>query len=319
MKSYSEQSSNKTMNLKKIAVAIMLASALGIFAFSVYYFVLRRNLSVRNPTESNFQAVNEKPRLVVLVSLDGLGSNLISTSNTPYLESLMNKDNVSHTLSLQTLEQSETLPSHVSMVTGLTQEHHGVAFNSITELTPLLDHETVFDYADGNGYKYVVFLSKGKLEYLLGGKTGENILVDEVASTAAMTELDNLVEPTASDEFVFIHFRDADTSGHSFGWGSPEQVEAIQQLDSNLESLFMDLSQEFSAYERYYVVTADHGGEGTQHSNGCISCRAIPLIVVSENTEVKYSLDDGYNNIYDVSCLVIDLLEVEVPKNIDCN
>ncbi|KKP44870.1 MAG: hypothetical protein UR36_C0013G0038, partial [candidate division WS6 bacterium GW2011_GWF1_33_233] len=98
--------------------------------------------------------------------MDGLGSELIG-QNTPFLSSQLQQTDTSFTLDMQTIKQSETMPSHISMITGLTQENHKFYLNSIDDETPPLTSETLFDYAIDNNYSYYAFLTKNKLLYLL--------------------------------------------------------------------------------------------------------------------------------------------------------
>lgn len=261
--------------------------------------------------------LENKNKLIVLISLDGLGSNLIS-SDTPYLSSILSSSDTSYTLEMQTLEQSETLPSHVSMVTGLFQENHNVLFNSVDSSTPPLSKNTIFDFAIDNGYSYTAFVTKGKLLYLFNSKVGENITSKEQYSSDVIDDIDNLVVNTGKDSFVFIHLRDIDLFGHTYGWGSEKQKDALEILDNNLELIVSDLDSEFSSYDRYFVITADHGGEEKQHSNGCTNCRRIPLIVVSKNVGSKYVLDHSSYNIYDITCIILDIMDDTKIKNLDC-
>ncbi len=290
-----------------------------LFLFGLILFTSTALLVFHIPTHKEVETeehINPK-QLIVLISLDGFGSNLLG-ENTPYLESLIQQTNTSYTLDLQTLEQSETMPSHISMVTGLTQEQHQFYANTLDENTPPLTVKTLFDYAIEDGYSYYAFLTKDKLLYLLGDKVGENISSEEANSGDVLDDIDSIIETQDSKVFVFIHLRDIDSYGHQYGWLSDEQGEALNVLDTNLESLISDLRQEFDSYQRYFVITADHGGEELQHSNGCDACRRIPLIVVSENTEETYELGTETKNIYDSTCLVLKMMDDREVRNLDC-
>lgn len=300
-------------------ILIILASILLLLDIYLISTLLNKKEYTENtniPEVNN--VIEEKKQLIVLVSMDGLGANLVG-ENTPYLSSLLDKENVSYTLNMRTIEQSETMPSHVSMVTGLTQENHKFYLNSLTPEIPPIEEKTVFDYAIENDYEYYTFLTKNKLLYLLGEKTGENIVSREEYSGEIMGEIDELVETDNTKVFVFLHFRDIDSYGHTYGWNSDEQHTALKTLNSNLELITDDLRQEFGDYERYYIFTADHGGEGTQHSNRCDNCRRIPFIVVSENTNNIYETKDSLSNIYDTTCVVFDVMKDTVSRSLDCS
>jgi len=256
-------------------------------------------------------------KLILLISLDGMGSDLIG-EDTPYLSSLLQRSQSSATLDMQSLMQSETMPAHLSMVTGLTQEHHGFYENSVDETTPVLTTKTIFDHAKTKGYKYYGFVTKDKLLYLFGTNQNENIISIEDGSGDVLKDIDNLINADASRILTFVHFRDADKYGHLLGWGSLGQRAAIRILDNNLRQFITDINYEFANYERYIIITADHGGEGLTHGSGCTSCRRIPLLVVSENRDESYKLDARPYNIYDVACVVMDLIGNQEDLNMDC-
>lgn len=281
----------------------------------IFYFT--KPFLLDKPDNTNSKNKTSQKRLIVLISIDGLGSNLIN-ENTPFLYSLLEQQNVSYTLEMQTLEQSESIPSHVSMVTGLKQENHEFYLNSVSNDISPIEEKTIFDYAIENGYTFSVFLTKDKLLYLLGEKFGENIVSMEEYSSKVMSEIDQLVEPVNSKILIFLHFKDVDSYGHMYGWNSSKQQIASSTLDQNLELLIKDIRREFQNYERFFILTSDHGGEGTQHSDGCTICRRIPLVIISENNESNYILNKSSYNIYDIACIVLDLMENTKPQNIDC-
>jgi predicted AlkP superfamily pyrophosphatase or phosphodiesterase len=301
--------------LKYVVIGLIIAIIIAGLSFITYHYVSKSKENASNEAVVNAETPK---RLVMLISLDGMRSDLITEEDTPFLYSLLQQSNTTYTLDMQTLVQSETMPSHVSMVTGLTQEHHGFYLNAWDPTEPPLEIKTLFDYALEEDYSYYAFVTKNKLLYLLGTKTGDNIISQEEYSTDVLDDIDTLIDTNAQDVMVFIHLKDMDSYGHTYGWLSDEQIAASTTLDTNLGLLIADLRDEFSDYERYFIFTADHGGEDTQHSNGCPACRRIPLIVVSENMETEFKLDHDSYNIYDVTCVVLDLMEATKPEPLDC-
>ncbi len=258
-----------------------------------------------------------KKTLVVIIASDGMGSNLLG-ENSPYINSVIEDPGTAYTLKMQTIEQSETLPSFTSMVTGLKQENHKVDFNSVDLLTRQFQSKTIFDFALENHFKPFVFVGKEKLMYLLGSKTGDSYLYKDVLSSDSLQDIDDLVNPISDNVFAFIHLKDLDSVGHLWGWNSDKQQDSLKTLDNNISLIVNDLNSEFAAYERFYIFTADHGGEGLDHSSGCENCRTIPLIVNSQNTDRIYILSENQYDIYDVTCVALDLMGVEGGKGLDC-
>src|SRR5687768_4754241 len=66
-------------------------------------------------------------RHVLLISIDGLRPDAMIEGDTPVLKQLMKRG--AYSLTAQTVFPSITLPSHVSMVTGVGPEKHEVLWN----------------------------------------------------------------------------------------------------------------------------------------------------------------------------------------------
>jgi predicted AlkP superfamily pyrophosphatase or phosphodiesterase len=301
----------------------LLLLILGLFVVSIIVGVfIYKTQRDEKPPEGSLKVAQpvekEKQKLIVLTSLDGFGSNLLNETDAPYIYSLL--ENSSYTLDATTSKLSVTLISHTSMLTGLNDESHGVTYNSVDANTPPFTLPTIFDYTIEADYDYYSFATKEKLLHLLGEKSVDNIkYMGEMADTV-VDDIDQLVEPGSENVFAFIHFRDLDSIGHQSGWGSDEQMAAFTLLDENVEEMIADLDEEFTDYERYYIITADHGGEGKQHGNGCPDCRRIPIIVHSENTDIPYKLDSEIHNykIYDLTCVVLDIMNFTPDEKLDC-
>src|SRR4030095_604564 len=102
---------------------------------------------------------------VVLVSIDGLRPDAIAAFETPTLKRLIREG--SSTLSASTILPSKTLPSHTSMLTGLTPDAHQVLWNTPASLRrKSVRVPTVFEIAREKGLQTAAFFSKSKFESL---------------------------------------------------------------------------------------------------------------------------------------------------------
>src|SRR5262245_14863331 len=68
------------------------------------------------------------PRRAVIVSIDGLRPDVLLRARAPTLRGLMGRGSFS--MWATTTPAAVTLPSHVSMLTGVTPRRHGVEWNS---------------------------------------------------------------------------------------------------------------------------------------------------------------------------------------------
>jgi hypothetical protein len=104
-------------------------------------------------------------RNILLVSVDGLRPDAIATYGAPTLQRLMRQG--SYTLSATTIDPSTTLPSHISMLTGLPPERHGVLWNNVaTAQADSIELPNVFSVARAHGYSTAAFFSKAKFQPL---------------------------------------------------------------------------------------------------------------------------------------------------------
>jgi predicted AlkP superfamily pyrophosphatase or phosphodiesterase len=96
--------------------------------------------------------------------------------------------------------------------------------------------------------------------------------------------------------YTFIHYDEGDAAGHAYGWGSSEYNDAITAIDGYLGQILNLVDNNPVLGGRTTIIlTADHGGYGTDHSDaGEPLDYTIPFIVwgagVAENQDL-YSLN----------------------------
>src|SRR5690242_12951225 len=101
---------------------------------------------------------------VVVISVDGLRPDLLARAYTPNLHALMQSG--SYTFWARTTAASVTLPSHVSMLTGVTPARHEIDWNRDLPLSkPVYPKgSTLFDLAHRNGYSTAMIAGKSKFD-----------------------------------------------------------------------------------------------------------------------------------------------------------
>ena len=138
----------------------------------------------------------------------------------PVLQSLMQTG--AYSLSAQTINPSTTLPSHASMLSGLCPSAHGVTWDTYEPENGYAAGEDLFDLAHAAGLRTVMVVGKEKLRQ-----------VTEPSSLDVfqwVNDPDIVVGKRAAALIpkgfgvLFIHFPDADLSGHSYGWLSLDQL-----------------------------------------------------------------------------------------------
>ncbi|MGD1047768.1 MAG: alkaline phosphatase family protein [Candidatus Krumholzibacteriaceae bacterium] len=183
-----------------------------------------------------------------------------------------------------------TLPDHTCQLTGravLGPEGHGVTFNTDDPRTLAQVHGSyvagVFDVAHDNGLATGLYASKSKFAIfdrswnevngapdVTGPDNGRNkidVYVND-GNTAALTDSFIANMKAAPNRYSLIHLADPDGAGHTYGWESAEYFVAIRK-DDRLLGRILDLvdGDPRLSNRTYLVVTADHGGAGTEHSD----------------------------------------------------
>jgi predicted AlkP superfamily pyrophosphatase or phosphodiesterase len=220
-------------------------------------------------------------RKVVIISIDGLRPDLVLRANTPNLHAMMRQGSFS--LWARTTAESVTLPSHTSMVTGVTPVQHGIQWNSdlplIHPVYPFFP--TLFDLAHRVGYTTAMVAGKTKFINLDKPGTLNWVYIPfspktedpEVAVQAVSMILQH------QPDVLFAHFPSVDNAGHEYGWASPQQMDAIAGADQAIGQIQWALDQRGLRGSTFMLVTADHGGAGLSHGPDDPRSRSIPWIV----------------------------------------
>ncbi len=83
--------------------------------------------------------------------------------------------------------------------------------------------------------------------------------------------------------YTFLQFREMDYIGHGRGWGSPEWFSTLADLDAFIGEILSAIETNSNPAVRYgtaVILTADHGGDGSTHTNSLRpSNYTIPLMV----------------------------------------
>jgi hypothetical protein len=226
---------------------------------------------------------------VLIVSIDGLRPDLLLRAYMPRVRGLCNAG--TFTFWAETSPEAYTLPCHVSMLTGAPSERHGVTWNDyIEESYPNVP--TLFEVAKRAGYstamatgkmKFIVLTKPGTLDhYYL--PTEEPISDREVAAQAERLLRNHL------PQVMFIHLPGVDTAGHQFGWGSTEQVAAIERADVAV-GLILDVLADLGLSDATLVIlTTDHGGAGKDHEMNDPRSHFIPWIAAGPGLRKNYDL-----------------------------
>jgi hypothetical protein len=261
---------------------------------------------------------------VLIISIDGLRPDLMLRARTPNIQSLMKQG--AYSMWARTTEMSITLPSHTSMLTGVTPEYHRIVWNYyIPDIYP--DVPTIFELAHkitdpdhrlttgmvAGKIKFHELAKPGSVDYadIYNDKEGTNVEVGQSAADMIRHH---------SPRVMFVHLPDVDVMGHMHGWGTPEQIEAIERADDAVGIIVKALIQKELMKSTLIILSADHGGQGAGHGPNDPRSRHIPWIAVGPGIRKNFDLTrfGGLTiNTEDTFATACTLMHIPLPEYLD--
>ena len=258
----------------------------------------------------------------VVISIDGCRPDMLLRSNTPTLHHLL--DVGSYSFWARTIPESITLPSHTSMLTGVTAQRHGIEWNVDLPLArPIYPAvPTLFEVLKRAGYTTAMVSGKSKFKTLDKPDTIDWVFVPK-ATTISDAEVADEAEKIIHDhrpDFLFVHLPGVDNVGHASGWGSHEQRQALEQADAAVARVLAAIDKEGFAGSTLVIVSADHGGAGRSHGPDDPRSRHIPWIAAGPGIRKDLdltTLGDLTINTEDTFATVCYLMGLTVDTRLD--
>jgi arylsulfatase A-like enzyme len=217
---------------------------------------------------------------VIVISIDGLRPDAIAGFEARTLQRMLREG--AYSLEAQTIYPSKTLPSHTSMLTGLTPEQHGITWNTDqTSVHGVVEAATIFELAKASGFSTAAFFSKAKLRHLEKPGTLDHAQAPTGLHTVPATET---VEAAVRylqfrrPNLMFVHIAEPDVAGHTFGWMGGAYRAAVRRADAAVGQIIRAADAAYGRGGYTIIVTADHGGNGHGHGSDHVDDMEIPWI-----------------------------------------
>ena len=229
---------------------------------------------------------------VVIISIDGLRPDRLLLADTPVMHAMVKEG--AYTFWAETTAVSVTLPSHVSMLTGMTPNKHGIEWNGDLPFSrpvyPL--YPTIFETAKLGGYTTALVCGKNKFGPLTKPGTLDYVFLPEKNLDTDALVADEAVKAIrqVKPDLLFVHFPTVDRIGHQYGWGSPEQLAAIALADQAVGRVMAALEETGMKKSAFIIVTSDHGGQGKTHGAEDARSRHIPWIATGPGVRQGFDL-----------------------------
>ncbi|MET0262055.1 MAG: alkaline phosphatase family protein, partial [Rariglobus sp.] len=237
-----------------------------------------------------------------------------------------------HTWEAYTIVPSITLPSHVSMLTGVGIQKHQILWNEWDETRPKLTVPTIFHLAKERGLSTAMIAAKNKFRTFEQAGGLDTFLIPENDKAKGIGEAVASLLKNQAPNLVFIHFADPDTTGHKYGVNSPEKMQALADCDQALKVIRDAIKAAGIEDKSVIIMSADHGGHdrtpveiaerirrgqepqpgthGSPHSDDVI----IPWIAWGKGVKPSYKISAPVVQ-YDTAATALWLLNVPVPES----
>lgn len=270
-----------------------------------------------------------KAKHVFIISLDQGAPDIINMSNMPVLQSMVAEG--AHTWEAYTIVPSTTLPSHVSMLSGVGIQKHQVLWNDLDPSKGYIKVPNVFSIAKKNGLVTAMFVGKAKFKSLATPGTLDAFGASEIGAVGvakAFAEQVGKLKPNV----CFIHFPDPDVTGHSYGVYSQEKMDSLAKCDEALKTIRDAIEKAGLADSSVIIISADHGGHNrSQKENDDRKARGesyqpgthgsaetmdvtIPWIAWGKDVKKGYTITKAVVT-YDTAATALWLLGIPIPDD----
>jgi len=250
------------------------------------------------------QVVAKQPK-VLLIGVDGLRSDAVQATPTPVLDGLAKVGVVDWGTSVISpgVSQSDTVsgPGWTTFLTGTWADRHGVLDNTFKGRDrKRAPHCFELAKQRRSELKTASLVCWLPLQDHVTNAADINVIVRPIPSESengqtSWAEADRTLVRLACDtlrnepvDFVFVYIGAVDVAGHRHGFhpSVSQYTEAIEVADQQIGELTQTLTQRKSSSDEDWliIISTDHGGKGTGHSNGREDPNVfqVPMIVSGE-------------------------------------
>jgi len=248
---------------------------------------------------------------VLLIGIDGCCPEAIMEASTPQFDELC--ANGAYNFNTHSEKVSISGPGWTSILTGFSQENHGVLDNS-------------FDGYESE--RFPTFLSR--LKSIDSEARTTSIVAWSPINDFLCTNVDNKSDSKSDDDVVtqvcnvlasdkadaiFIQLDAVDAAGHAYGYESSEYMNAVSKADVRLGKIMEALRARphYSQEDWLLVITTDHGGWEKGHEEDLHKNRRTFCILHGSN--IKQGEFSQPHSVIDIAPTIMKHLEIEIQAD----
>lgn len=257
----------------------------------------------------------QKYEHVIVIGIDGAGA-FIKDANTPHFDSIFENGAVTY----GALSSKPTISAECwgSMLLGVGPEVHGLT-NAIVSREPY-PADSTFPSLFRRIREVMPDAALGSFcdwNPITTGIVENNI--DVTHDTARDTELTPIICNYIKEKkpvFLFVQFDSVDGAGHRNGYGTPEHIRRISEVDLLVNAVHNAAAEAGILEDTLFMVIADHGGANLEdgkgtHGGWSDSEKYVTFAAAGKDVQ---SGPIAEMNIRDLAAIVLYALGVEAPE-----
>ena len=250
-------------------------------------------------------------KYVVIIGVDGAGT-FFKNAQTPNIDAIF--ANGATTYSCLTANPTISAQCWGSLLHGVEPSVHGLT-NSVVSSSafPSNSKYPSFFRVIRENDKDAVLASFCNWNPINVGIIENNIGVHKVGGISDSKLTDEIVAylGTNAPTAMFVQFDEADGAGHSYGYGSANQLAKIAEIDTYIGRIYEAYRQNGMLDETLFIVTSDHGGVGTSHGGLADNEKYVMFAAAGKNVQ-NGTIEDI--EIRDTAAIALYALGYENPE-----
>ncbi|MBR5286944.1 MAG: alkaline phosphatase family protein [Clostridia bacterium] len=248
---------------------------------------------------------------VIVIGVDGAGS-FFNKSETPNIDKIFADGAISY----KVLTENPSISAQCwgSLMHGVTNNIHGLTNAIVAETAYPQDskYPSFFKVVSENDSKAVMgsFTNWNPINVGIV-ENGINVYkYGSVGDSAICNAVCNYVS-TKAPKLVFVQFDEVDGAGHSSGYNTPAHFAKITEIDGYIGKIYEAYEKKGILDDTLFIVTADHGGNGTSHG-GYTDGEKYIMFAAAGKTVEKGTIGDM--EIRDTASVVLHAFGYEQPE-----
>ena len=257
-----------------------------------------------------------KAKHVFVIAFDGWGSYSMESVDMPNTRALMAEG--CYTLQKRTVLPSDSAPNWASMFAGAPNEFHGWSNNgSGPDVKPI--------YLNENGSFPTIFSlireqmpeAETACVYEWGGikplidHQSINFCVKEKPENIASVSTEYI--KSKKPDFMVIIYDDPDHVGHASGHATQQYYAKMEELDACLGEILASVKEAGIYDDSIFIITSDHGGNGTSHGGRSLMEMDTPFIIAGKNIKQGGEFTEAMMQ-YDTAATIAEAFGLQTPQ-----